>query len=805
MITKALQHALKKGSGSIIPRQHFHRARVSFNRIKHFMDFLFDHDFVQDVAYGTTKIRTMNETFTIPLVVKKCINSHIVYAYDEYCQQISFKRLSNRSLYRVLNECKMSQRKSLAGLDDYTAGGTESFDVLENLVTSLPITKYEQKRIIMQLHEAKRYLKNGFSLNLSLQSNVASHCVNFALSDSDSKSDFYISCNHHHNNDCENCSNLLVTFSQITELIRTSNNPKKDEWKYDCTASINNIYEWQKHLVRHFVQSKSKNDILNNLKPDAAFWLRDWSMKVLPMEYREKASSWFGKRGMSQEVDVFLILSGKTTSDNQQILQKYVYLTMLDQSSQDMHAVGAVADHVLKQFHIDAPQVKDIFLRNDNATCYSGGAQIYLTKYICQHNGFTLKRIDFNEAGKGKDQCDRESACTKTHRDYYISAGNSVTTALQMKQAAEWSGGVKDTKVAVVNIEENEKTLKLVKLKGSTQYHSYEFDNNNVRAWKQYETGSGRLLKLPLFKELQFKSGLTVTSQFPLLFSQGTKLNPAKQSSQQTKPSSKKSSILFCSNLHCVSTFADAKELEQHLKNSQHEYLQENTDAQSLSITEKAKISFIDHLKGASNINNSTTHSVASISTSSTTKNSLPNSIWMDRGWAQQKRSMRISLSIQQIKFLNKLYERGEKSKKKVSVAEAADLMRTESDNKNNKLFRPHQYLNKKQIANYFSSKTANRRKSLQSLSTAVDEEINDNDEDEDTAQRQQQRLDDDEPVVTAKASYYLTKTAYTAITNRESSDEEEESDHDRHSDGSETSDDDTDSDGGETSGDDTD
>ncbi|CAF3173596.1 unnamed protein product, partial [Rotaria sp. Silwood2] len=614
MITKALQHALKKGSGSIIPRQHFHRARVSFNRIKHFMDFLFDHDFVQDVAYGTTKIRTMNETFTIPLVVKKCINSHIVYAYDEYCQQISFKRLSNRSLYRVLNECKMSQRKSLAGLDDYTAGGTESFDVLENLVTSLPITKYEQKRIIMQLHEAKRYLKNGFSLNLSLQSNVASHCVNFALSDSDSKSDFYISCNHHHNNDCENCSNLLVTFSQITELIRTSNNPKKDEWKYDCTASINNIYEWQKHLVRHFVQSKSKTDILNNLKPDAAFWLR------------------------------------------------------------------------------------------------------------------------------GKDQCDRESTCTKTHRDYYISAGNSVTTALQMKQAAEWSGGVKDTKVAVVNIEEN-----------------------------------------------------------------GTKLNPAKQSSQQTKPSSKKSSILFCSNLHCVSTFADVKELEQHLKTSQHEYLQENTDAQSLSITEKAKISFIDHLKGASNINNSTTHSVASISTSSTTKNSLPNSIWMDRGWAQQKRSMRISLSIQQIKFLNKLYERGEKSKKKVSAAEAADLMRTESDNKNNKLFRPHQYLNKKQIANYFSSKTANRRKSLQSLSSAVDEEINDDDEDEDTAQRQQQRLDDDEPVVTAKASYYLKKTTYTAITNRESGDEEEESDQDRHSDGRETSDDDTDSDGGETSGNDTD
>ncbi|CAF3851733.1 unnamed protein product [Rotaria magnacalcarata] len=663
MITQAIQHGLNNGSCSIIPRQHFHRTRVSFNRIKHFMDFLFDHDFVQDVAYGTTKIRTINEAFTIPLVVKKCINSHIVYAYDEYCQQIPFERLSKNSLYRVLKECKMSQRTSLAGLDDYTADGPESFDALENLVSSLPVTKSKQQRIITQLHNAKRYLKIGFSLNLSLQSSISSHCVDFAPSDSNSKSDFYINCNHHHSHHCESCENLVTTLSQITELIRTSNNSKKEEWQYDCTASINKIYEWQKHLVHHFAQSKSKNDILKNLKPDAAFWLRDWSMKVLPIEYREKSSNWFGKRGMSQEVDIFSVTSGRTTSDNQQIPLKYVYLTMLDQSSKDIHTVGAVPDQVLKQFHIDAPQVKNI-LRKDNATCYADGAQIYLTKYICQQNGFQLKRIDFNEAGKGKDLCDRESACTKTHRDYYVSSGHNVTTALEMKQAAKSNGGVKDTKVAVVNIEDNEKTLKLVKLKDSTQYHSYEFVNNNVRAWRQYATGSGHLLKLPLFEQLEFKSGLTVISPFPPIFSQGTRLNSVKQSSQQRKRSSKKSSVLFCSDSHCVSTFVDIKELEQHLKTNQHGYFQDNADLQSLPIIEKAKIYFIGHLKGGSNIANSTPHSTTSSSTSSVTKKSRPNSIWIAQGWAQQKRSLRVSLSIQQTKFLDQLYERGEESKK---------------------------------------------------------------------------------------------------------------------------------------------
>jgi hypothetical protein len=56
---------------------------------------------------------------------------------------------------------------------------------------------------------------------------------------------------------------------------------------------------------------------------------------------------------------------------------------------------------------------------------------------------------------------------------------------------------------------------------------------------------------------------------------------------------------------------------------------------------------------------------------------------------------------------------------------------------------------------------------------------------------------------VAAKASYYRTRTAYTVMTNRESTDEEEESDKEQDSDGTETSG--NDSDENETLGDDTD
>lgn len=47
--------------------------------------------------------------------------------------------------------------------------------------------------------------------------------------------------------------------------------------------------------------------------------------------------------------------------------------------------------------------------------------------------GFKTKRIDFNESGKGKDQCDRESAISKKHIHAWIGTGKNVTNANEIK------------------------------------------------------------------------------------------------------------------------------------------------------------------------------------------------------------------------------------------------------------------------------------------------------------------------------------------------------------------------------------
>ena len=45
--------------------------------------------------------------------------------------------MSKRTLHRVLDECSASLRKSLQGLDNFFAQGTEAFDYLDKLVDKL--------------------------------------------------------------------------------------------------------------------------------------------------------------------------------------------------------------------------------------------------------------------------------------------------------------------------------------------------------------------------------------------------------------------------------------------------------------------------------------------------------------------------------------------------------------------------------------------------------------------------------------------------------------------------------------------
>ena len=69
--------------------------------------------------------------------------------------------MSKRTLHRVLDECPASVRKSLQGLDNFYAQGTEAFDYLDKLVDKLVDcgkTEVCSREMKQKMHSLKQYL-----------------------------------------------------------------------------------------------------------------------------------------------------------------------------------------------------------------------------------------------------------------------------------------------------------------------------------------------------------------------------------------------------------------------------------------------------------------------------------------------------------------------------------------------------------------------------------------------------------------------------------------------------------------------
>ena len=113
------------------------RLKLDINKCNHFLDFIFNNGLLQDVASGTSVLKYTNgEKQVVPHAILVARFKHVITYYQKYCDE-SLQPLSERTLYRILNELNPSQRKSIAGLDDTTADGLNGFKSLENVVKFL--------------------------------------------------------------------------------------------------------------------------------------------------------------------------------------------------------------------------------------------------------------------------------------------------------------------------------------------------------------------------------------------------------------------------------------------------------------------------------------------------------------------------------------------------------------------------------------------------------------------------------------------------------------------------------------------
>jgi hypothetical protein len=107
-------------------------------KIDHFIGFISDSTFVQEVAYGTRKLKLSScEKIEIPNVVRNIITSRILKQYTACCKETDLECLSTRELYRILKFCPAKQKQALQGHDNTSSDGLRSIERLEDIAMKL--------------------------------------------------------------------------------------------------------------------------------------------------------------------------------------------------------------------------------------------------------------------------------------------------------------------------------------------------------------------------------------------------------------------------------------------------------------------------------------------------------------------------------------------------------------------------------------------------------------------------------------------------------------------------------------------
>ena len=151
-------------------------------KLEHFVSFVTSPHIIYDVPCGTT-----GEIMKTPNVIRTMIPERIVQQYQQYCCESNFEPMSKRTLQRVLAVCSSSVRKSLQGLDNFSAQGSEAFDHLEKLVDKLVECGQTQQwamEIRQQLRLSKQYLKGDYKVGayvITMRFRCGSDVIDFLL------------------------------------------------------------------------------------------------------------------------------------------------------------------------------------------------------------------------------------------------------------------------------------------------------------------------------------------------------------------------------------------------------------------------------------------------------------------------------------------------------------------------------------------------------------------------------------------------------------------------------------------------
>ena len=114
-------------------------------------------------------------------------------------------------------------------------------------------------------------------------SEVPDHCRIYALSDP-RNAEFRSSCDHLHNESCEQCYELQEVLRTIEDECSSVLSSAEDQADVQHTIkqARDDIISWKAHQLRSVHQAEAKHSVLAKLDSRSVLLVQDWAMKYIP-------------------------------------------------------------------------------------------------------------------------------------------------------------------------------------------------------------------------------------------------------------------------------------------------------------------------------------------------------------------------------------------------------------------------------------------------------------------------------------------------------------------------------------------
>ena len=452
----------EEGHGARKQKVIHHRERIPEIVLNKIIDFYCNPAIINQVAYGVFHwVNAQDEEKIMPRLIRKIGNTRLVNMVQAYLKSENYYVPHESTLRRILSYCPASQQVAMAGVNPYHAAGMDAFqrlnDVVDVLVKNKGLDGPEATQIKDSITNLHSYYRNALKYQIKPDANCKYHCLVYGLSDDydpDGNNEFYQECQVEHTEECHHCESLLNLISTLNGAIeQCSENGFMDKVAHrKCVMGVEDsytkIWAYHGHLLRSICQSSQWSEAAEaTTDGSTASCVMDFAMTFDPQKYREPSSDYYGKRGISWHVVVYMIkVRNEKTGEIEKKIQ--VHVQVLDSGKQDAEAVSAMIRKSIEIFKKGNPGVKKLVLKSDNASAYH--CELLLSDLQNCRNEFgdlVIDRYIYSSSGDGKDLCDSFSAIIKREVWKYLHQGGDVVTPEDFPKAMVFHGHLTNTMV----------------------------------------------------------------------------------------------------------------------------------------------------------------------------------------------------------------------------------------------------------------------------------------------------------------------------------------------------------------------